>query len=125
MVNVGRHHGTARGTPDLAWLATTVQSDRAQVRHVALGYARQAWVFVNGREVFAGRNPSYPAAVRKGQARMTLDNGSFDVPLAAGAHPIEVALSNDLPSTRHWGWAFAFRFDTDDGITMAVPATTM
>lgn len=125
MVNVGRHHGTARGTPDLAWLTTTVQSDRAQVKHVALGYAREAWVFVNGQPVFAGRNPYYPATVRRGQARMTMDNGSFDIPLAAGANRIDIAIDNNMPATRHWGWAFAFRFDTLDGITMAVPSSSM
>lgn len=125
MVNIGRQYGTARGTPDLAWLITTVQSTRAQVKHVAFGYAREAWVYVNGKQVFADRNPYYPAAVRRGQARMDLYNAGFDVPLDAGANTIEIAISNDLPSTRHWGWAFAFRFDTLDGITMAVPHTSM
>lgn len=125
MVNVGRQHGTARGTPDLAWLRTTVQSTQAQVKHVAFGYAREAWVYVNGKQVFAGRNPYYPATVRRGQARMDLDNAGFDVPLGAGANTIEIAISNDMPSTRHWGWAFAFRFDTLDGITMSAPVTSM
>jgi hypothetical protein len=125
-VNIGRHHGTPRGVPDLVWLKTTLRSDVAQNKHVALGWARQIWVFVNGHQVYADRNTYYPATGRKPPlGRMALDNGAFDLPLAAGDNEIEIAISNDLGSTRHWGWGFEFRLDDLDGVTMPAPASAM
>ena len=118
-VNIGRDHGTAGGAPDLAWLRTTVVSERAQTKHVALGWAREIWVFVNGRLAFADRNLYYPAAQRKPpMGRMALGNGGFDLALAAGSNRIEIAISDDLPSARHYGWGFAFRIDDLDGVTV-------
>ena len=125
-VNIGRHHGTMRGVPDLAWLKTTLRSDRQQDKHVALGWARQVWVFVNGKQVYADRNTYYPAASRKPPlGRMALGNGAFDLPLAAGDNEIEIAISDDLGSTRHWGCGFEFRLDDLGGVTMPSPASAM
>jgi len=123
-VDVGREHGTPRGTPDLAWIRTTVVSERATTRHVAFGWAREAWVFVNGQRVFADRNLYYPASGRKSpMGRLSIDNGGFDVPLRAGANDIAVALANDLhsPSGRHWGWGFEWRFDDVSGLILPPP----
>jgi hypothetical protein len=84
-VDIGREHGTPRGVPDLAWMRTTVAADRATTRHVAFGWAREAWVFVNGQRVFADRNLYYPASGRKPpMGRLSIDNGGFDVSLRAG-----------------------------------------
>jgi hypothetical protein len=127
-VNIGRHHGTPRGVPDLVWLKTTLRSQRPQAKHVALGWARQIWVFVNGRQVYADRNGYYPASARKPPlGRMALENsgGGFDLPLAAGDNDIEIAISNDLGSTRHWGWGFEFRLDDLGGVTMPAPTSAM
>ncbi|NGZ86166.1 hypothetical protein [Duganella aceris] len=127
-VNIGRRLGTARGVPDLVWLKTTLRSDRAQAKHVALGWARQIWVFVNGHQVYADRNGYYPASARKPPlGRMALENsgGGFDLPLAAGDNQIEIAISNDLGATRHWGWGFEFRLDDVDGVTMPAPRSAM
>lgn len=127
-VNIGRRRGTERGAPDLAWLKTTLRSEQAQAKHVALGWARQIWVFVNGRQVYADRNGYYPASARKPPlGRMALENsgGGFDLPLAAGDNDIEIAISNDLGATRHWGWGFEFRLDDLGGVTMPFPRSAM
>lgn len=125
-VNIARQHGTARGVPDLAWLKTAIVSDRAQVKHVALGFAREVWVYVNGQRVYADRNLYYPASGRKPPlGRMALENGGFDLPLRAGANEVVVAVSNDLGAVRHWGWGIALRLDDVDGVTLPVVKTMM
>ncbi len=115
-VNLGRLHGTARGTPDLAWLHASVDADRDQVRRVSLGWAREVWVFVNGKPVFVAPNAYYPSSARRGLGRMTLDNGSFNLPLKAGRNDIELAISDDLESSRHYGWGFVWKFDQVAGL---------
>lgn len=126
MVNIGRHHGTAHGTPDLAWLKTTVHSGSIQKKHVTLGWAREIWVYVNGKLVFADRNNYYPAAARRPpQGRLALANGDLMLPLSAGDNTVEIAISNDMPSTRHWGWGFEFHFDDIDGLALPHPPAAM
>jgi hypothetical protein len=120
-VNLGRDHGTTRGTPDLAWLHATVESDHDQVRRVSLGWAREVWIFVNGKPAFVSTNAYYPSSARRGLGRMALDNGSFNLPLRAGHNDIEVAISDDLQSSRHWGWGFIWKFDQVAGLKF--PAT--
>jgi hypothetical protein len=71
--------------------------------------------------VYADRNSYYPASGRKPPlGRMALDNGGFELPLAAGDNRIDIAISNDLGSKRHWGWGFEFRLDDLDGVIMPV-----
>lgn len=118
-VNLSRQHGTPSGTPDLIWLKTTLQSDRAQVKRISLGWAREVWVYVDGRLVFAERNLYYPKASQKPPlGRMSLANGSFDLPLKQGSNEVEIAISNDLGSTRHYGWGFQFFFQDVEGLVL-------
>ena len=118
-VNLGRAHGTPQGVPDLAWLNTDIASDHAQVKHVAIGWARQIWVYVNGKQVFAANNLYYPESARKPPlGRMSLENDSFDLPLRQGDNRVSVAISDDLGHIRHWGWGFEFKLDDASGIRM-------
>lgn len=120
-VNLGRQHGTPKGMPDLVWLKTTLQSDRAQVKRVSIGWAHEIWVHVDGKLVFADRNVYYPESGRKlPLGRLSLENGAFDLPLEKGPNEVEIAISNDLGSMGHYGWGFQFRFDDIDGL--ALPA---
>lgn len=122
-VNLSRQHGTPRGAPDLIWLKTTITSARAQTKQVALGFARQVWIFANGAPVYVGKNYYYPASARTTPlARLTLDNGAFALPLKAGKNEVIMAISNDLHSRGHYGWGFAMRLDDVDGVTL-LPAT--
>jgi hypothetical protein len=118
-VNLSRSHGTPRGAPDLVWLKTTITSERAQTKQVALGFARQVWIFANGAPVYTGKNFYYPAAARTTPlARMTLDNGTFALPLVAGKNEVVMAISNDLRSRGHYGWGFAMRLADIDGLAL-------
>jgi hypothetical protein len=91
------------------------------VRRVSLGWAREVWIFVNGKPVFVSANTYYPSSARKGLGRMALDNGSFNLPLRAGRNDIELAISDDLQSSHHWGWGFMWKFDQVTGLKF--PAT--
>ena len=124
-VNIARRHATARGEPDLAWLKTTIVSDRPQTKHVRLGWGHEVWIYVGGKLVFADRNVYYPASQRKPPlGRVALDNGSFELPLATGANEVAIAISDDLGSKQHWGWGFEMRLDDIDGVRLmsATPA---
>jgi hypothetical protein len=117
-VNIGRENGTPQGVPDLGWLKTNIESERAQTRHVAIGWVRQIWVYVNGSQVFAGNNVYYPESARTPPlGRLSLGNGSFDLPVRKGANEVEVAISDDLGHIRHWGWGYQFRLDDTHGIS--------
>jgi len=127
-VNLARNYGTATGTPDLIWLKTKISSTQNKTKHVALGWARQVWIFVNGKPVFADKNYYYPATARKApMGRMALENGGFDLPLQRGSNEVEIAISNDLgsPSVNHYGWGFEFRFDDIEGLTLQAARSAM
>lgn len=119
-VNISRQHGTPKGQPDLIWLKTTISSERVQEKSVKLGYARQVWVFANGKPIYADDNVYYPASARKGLARMTIDNGTFQLPLQSGDNEIVIAISNDLHSSSngHYGWGVEMRLDDVDGVKL-------
>lgn len=125
-VNISRAHGTPGGTPDLIWLKTAMQSARAQTKHVALGFARQVWIFANSKPVYVDKNFYYPAALRKRPlGRMSIENGGFDLPLRAGANEIVIAISNDLHSKSHYGWGFEMRLDDVDGVQLQSHGATV
>jgi hypothetical protein len=47
---------------------------------------------------------------------LSLENGSFDLPLSKGMNEVEVAISDDLGHIRHWGWGYQLRLDNTQGI---------
>ena len=77
-------------------------------------------MFVNGKPSFADRNLRYPESARKSpDGRLSLEKGSFDLPLQKGRNQIALALGNDFPgSARHWGWGMELRLDDLDGIEL-------
>ena len=122
LVNLSRRYGspTGRGIGAVAWLKTSIDSDHDQTRRVSIGWAREVWVFVNGKPSFAGNNLYYPESARKSpDGRLSLENGSFDLPLRKGRNQIAIALGNDFPgSASHWGWGMELRLDDLDGIKL-------
>jgi hypothetical protein len=127
-VNISRNHGTQSDQPDLAWLRTKIVSSERQVKHVDIGWARQVWVYDNGRLVFSGNNLYYPASERrKPLGRMSLENGAFDLPLQPGVNDIVIATSDMLgtPADHHWGWGFEFRLGDAAGVTFPVDDKSM
>jgi hypothetical protein len=115
LINLSRYHSpTPKQAPaQVIWLRTTVQSDRDQIRHVAVGWLREIWVFANGKPVFAGENRYNVKGGRKApDGRLSLENDSFDLPLHKGENQIVVAIDGNTPDMRgRYGWGFIMRMD--------------
>jgi hypothetical protein len=119
LINVSREFGLPLKRPQrtVAWLQTTIRSDRARAVQVALGWSREVWVFVNGQVVFADKNLYYPAAARKQpDGRCALENGSFALPLQAGENDVTVALANNF-----YGWGLIWRMESLQGLELLKP----
>jgi hypothetical protein len=117
LVNLSRQLGlpTGRKLRAVAWLKTSVDSNKSQSKHVSIGWSREIWVFVNGKQVFADKNLYQPPTARKTpDGRLSLENGSFDLPLQKGKNEIVVALANDF-----YGWGIEMRLDDLKGVKLA------
>jgi hypothetical protein len=117
LVNLSRQFGLANGRSQraVAWLKTTLDSDSNQTKHVSLGWTREIWIFVNGKLVFADKNLYQPPNARKTpDGRLSLENGSFDLPLQKGRNEIAVALANNF-----YGWGLELRLDDLKGVRIA------
>jgi hypothetical protein len=100
----------------LGWARTMIRSDRDQIRRVSFGWLREAWVYVNGRKVFAGRNLYGTSASRGPDGRLSLDDGSFALPLKKGRNELVVALDDNFSGGQHFGWGFDMRLDSLSGL---------
>lgn len=119
LVNLARRFiNTHKQPPLVAWLKTSVLSDRAQSKRVSLGFLRVASVFINGTAVFSGKNNyNVPGGRRMPDGRLGLQNASFDLPLQKGKNTVVVALRSNTPDMRdQYGFGLMFRFDDALGI---------
>ncbi len=119
LVNISRVYGypIPPFKPDraLVWLKTTITSSKIQTKKVEFGWVREAWVYVNGKLVYADKNLFQPPTARKTpDGRCSLENGSFSLPLQAGDNEVVVALANNF-----YGWAQIFRLDDVKGVHLS------
>jgi hypothetical protein len=121
LINLSRFHApTPKQAPaQVIWLHTTVRSNREQMRHVAVGWLREIWVYANGKPIFSGKNLYNVKGGRKApDGRLSLENDGFDLPLHKGANDIVVAIDGNTPDMRgRYGWGFIMRMDQVEGIT--------
>jgi hypothetical protein len=120
LVNLSREYGVPlRPNRAVAWLKTTITSDKNQTKNVAIGWTREVWVFVNGKPVFADKNLYDPASARKApDGRCSPENASFTLPLAAGDNEVAVALANDF-----FGWGLILHVADSEGVHLEPKAT--
>lgn len=115
LLNLTRAYGEAQTGHAIigVWLKTQIDSDRAQVRQVAIGWTREVWVFINGKQVFAGRNLyGVPGESKNPDGRLSLLNGAFALPLRKGRNEIAVALDDNFAGgLQHFGWGLEMRLD--------------
>ncbi len=120
MVNLNRQFRLSFDPPPLTWLRTTVVSDREQTKHASMGWIGQMWIFVNGRQVTEAKNLySVEGARREPDGRLSLENGSFDIPLRRGANEIVVALVPSIhadSTPNRYGWGLEMRLENVKGI---------
>ena len=117
LVNLSREYGRPVPEPNraLAWLKTTIASDRKQMKNVEIGWTRELWVYVNGKRVYADKNLFEQEESRKApDARCSLENGSFALPLEAGDNEVAVAIANNF-----FGWGMMMRLPDTDGNHLA------
>ncbi len=113
-------------TPDpgqlrcVSWLTTDIESSLTQQKTMSIGWLREIWVFVNGKLVFSGRNfwdPPGPKLTPDG--RLSLENGSVDLPLRQGHNQIDIAISNEnSDSNTHYGWGLQLKANDLRGIAL-------
>jgi len=114
LVNLSREYGRPLPEPNraVAWLKTTIISDRKQTKKVDIGWTRELWVFVNGKLVYADKNLFELEGARKApDARCSLENGTFTLPLAAGDNEVAVAIANNF-----YGWGLKLRLADPEGV---------
>jgi hypothetical protein len=117
LLNLSREYGLPVHEPNraLAWLKTTITSDRKQIKKLDIGWTREVWVFVNGKLVYADKNIFDLEALRKApDGRCSLENGSFTLPLEAGDNEVAVALANNF-----FGWGLMMRLADPEGVHLA------
>jgi hypothetical protein len=116
LANLSREYGRpVSGGRAVAWLKTTIASDRKQAKKVDIGWTREIWVFVNGKLVYADRNMFEVEGARKvPDARCSLENGSFTLPLEAGENEVAVAIANNF-----FGWGLMLRLADPEGVHLA------
>ena len=120
-VNLNREFTLARQSPSLTWLRTSVSSDTAQQKLVQLGWLGQVWIFVNGKLITQGKNFYEPESERREQdGRLSVENGSFLIPLQKGSNRITVVLSSAIhdnsTTINYYGWATILRFANAKGL---------
>jgi hypothetical protein len=116
LVNISRVYGIPLDRPKLAlaWLKTSIHSDQEQTQKVNFGWVREAWVFVNGKPVYADKNLYQPPSARKEpDGRCAIENGSFLLPLKQGDNDVVVAVANNF-----YGWGIIFHLDDVNGIRL-------
>jgi len=117
LVNISRRYGLPQGR-SLVWLRTTIRAAAKAEKRAAIGWNDEVWVFVNGRQVYADVNAYLkPDLRKKPDGRLSLDNGSFALPLDAGDNDIVVGVANAF-----FGWGLMLRLDDASGVTLA-PST--
>ena len=114
LLNLSREYG--RPLPEqkraVAWLKTTITSDRKQTKQVDIGWTRELWVFVNGKLVYTDKNLFEQEGARKSpDGRCSLENGTFPLPLEAGDNEVAVAIANDF-----FGWGLMLRLSDPEGV---------
>lgn len=122
LINLTRQFEAApRAVGALAWLKTTIISDREQTKRVSIGWTREVRVFSDGKPVFTEKNYYYglQSTRRPPDGLLSLDNGSFDLPLHRGVNEIAIALNNFFPgSAVHSGWGMKLQMHDLDGIKL-------
>jgi hypothetical protein len=98
----------------LAWLKTTVHSDRAQERTLNIGFSDEIWLFVNGQVLYIDKNHFGTPGQKYPRGRCTIENATVRLPLQQGDNEILIGLANYF-----YGWGLVARIDDTEGIHLS------
>lgn len=114
IVNLSRIYGGAKENDGrrLAWLKTTIQSNKVQERTISLGFSDEVWVFINGQILYVDKN-YFGTPEQKVKGRCTIENANFKIPLKEGKNEILIGLANYF-----YGWGIIARLDDTDGLQL-------
>lgn len=112
IVNLTRIFGSVKnGQRRLAWLKTTIESDRIQERTLNLGFSDDIWLFINGQLLYVDKNQFGSPGQKFPKGRCTIENATIKLPLQQGKNEILIGLTNYF-----YGWGIIARLDDTDGI---------
>ncbi|GAB4016260.1 hypothetical protein [Spirosoma koreense] len=112
MVNLSQRYAHKAGEIRLlAWLKTSIKSDKAQERLLNLGFSDEVWVFVNGQFLYADKNYFGTPQQKYPSGRCTIENTTIRLPLKEGHNEILIGLANYF-----YGWGIVARLDDTVGI---------
>ena len=115
LINLTRVYGAAQNNSRrLAWLKTTIHSDRPQERTLNLGFSDEIWLFVNGQVLYVDKNPFGTPGQKIPRGRCTIENATVRLPLQQGKNEIIIGLANYF-----YGWGVIARLDDTDGIKLS------
>ena len=112
IINLSRIYGHKENDARrLAWLKTTIESDKAQDRILSLGFSDEVWVFINGQILLVDKNYFGTPEQKLSKGRCIIENASIRLPLKEGKNEILIGLANYF-----YGWGIVARLDDTDGI---------
>ncbi|MCS3798009.1 hypothetical protein [Niastella sp. OAS944] len=99
----------------LAWLKTTIESDKVQERMLNLGFSDEVCLFINGQFLYSDKNHFGTPGQKFPRGRCTIENAAIKLPLQKGKNEILIGLTNYF-----YGWGIIARLDDTDGIHLPV-----
>jgi hypothetical protein len=112
IVNLTRiYGGVVNNKRRIAWLKTTIESDRVQEEILRIGFSDEMWIFINGQFLYADKNHFGTPGQKYPGGRCTIENASVKLPLVQGKNEILISLTNYF-----FGWGIIARLDDTDGI---------
>jgi hypothetical protein len=116
IVNLTRLYGaTDFKNRRLAWLKTTIESDKDQERVLHLGFSDEVFIFINGQFLYSDKNHFGTPGQKFPRGRCTIENTTVKLPLKKGNNEVLIGLTNYF-----YGWGIIARLDDTDGIHLPV-----
>ena len=112
LVNLSEPFGqTPIGERRLAWLKTTITSDRVQTKRLALGFSDEVWVLINDQLLHVDKNYFGTLSMKEPRGRCTLENTSFELPLQKGDNELIIGVANYF-----FGWGIIARLNNTEDL---------
>jgi hypothetical protein len=113
LVNISRLYGQSTERR-YVWLRKKIISTKERKLRVDMGFSDEVWVFVNDRATFVDKNLYGQNMRKRPDGRISIENGSFEIPLNEGENELVIGVANDF-----YGWGVIVHLDDLNGITLS------